>query len=107
MNFEDWLESKGCMDGYGTDYQDAYDEGFDEGQQSQQAKIDCMQVRLNGANERALSILNHKNRMVDKMQAEVDGLQGRIDGVVGLLETSFNPSKKNIIDILKGNKDEN
>ena len=65
-----------------------------------------MQVRLNGANERALSILNHKNRMVDKMQAEVDGLQGRIDGVVGLLETSFNPSKKNIIDILKGNKDE-
>ena len=74
--------------------------------QSQQAKIDCMQVRLDGANERALSILNHKNRMVDKMQAEIDGLQGRIDGVVGLLETSFNPSKKNIIDILKGNKDE-
>lgn len=72
----------------------------------QQVKIDCMQVRLDGANERALSILNHKNRMVDKMQAEIDGLQGRIDGVVGLLETSFNPSKKNIIDILKGNKDE-
>ena len=72
MNFEYWLESKGCMDGYGTDYQDAYDEGFDEGQQSQQAKIDCMQVRLDGANERALSILNHKNVMVDKMQAEID-----------------------------------
>ena len=72
MNFEYWLESQGCMDGYGTDYQDAYDEGFDEGQQSQQAKIDCMQVRLDGANERALSILNHKNVMVDKMQAEID-----------------------------------
>ena len=28
----------------------------------QQAKIDCMQVRLDGANERALSILNHKKR---------------------------------------------
>ena len=38
----------------------------------QQAKIDCMQVRLDGANERAMSLLNHKNVMVDKMQAEID-----------------------------------
>ena len=99
-HWDDWVIASNCTE-------DEAKIHFKAGQQSQQAKIDCMQVRLNGANERALSILNHKNRMVDKMQAEVDGLQGRIDGVVGLLETSFNPSKKNIIDILKGNKDEN
>lgn len=57
---------------------------FEAGQQSQQAKIDCMQVRLDGANERALSILNHKNVMVDKMQAKIDELQKRIDGATGL-----------------------
>ena len=99
--FDEWYISDDAPE------QPSLPDAYGAGQQSQQAKIDCMQVRLNGANERALSILNHKNRMVDKMQAEVDGLQGRIDGVVGLLETSFNPSKKNIIDILKGNKDEN
>ena len=45
------------------------EQAFEAGQQ---AEIDCMQVRLDGANERALSILNHKNVMVDKMQAEID-----------------------------------
>ena len=54
-------------------------QAYSMGMQSQQAKIGCMQVRLDGANERALSILNHKNVMVDKMQAEIDELQGRID----------------------------
>ena len=45
----------------------------------QQAKIDCMQVKLNGANERAMSLLNHKNRMVDKIQAKIDELQAKYD----------------------------
>lgn len=72
--------------------------------QSQQAKIDCMQVRLNGANERALSILNHKNRMVDKMQAEIDGLQGRIDGALKSADINFwnSSAVKDMVDILKG-----
>ena len=40
-----------------------------------QAKIDCMKVDLDGANERAMMVLNHKNVMVDKMQAKIDELQ--------------------------------
>ena len=77
--------------------------------QSQQAKIDCMQVRLNGANERALSILNHKNVMVDKMQAEIDELQGRIDEALKSADINFwnSSTVKDMVDILKGNKDEN
>ena len=77
---------------------------------SQQAKIDCMQVRLDGANERALSILNHKNVMVDKMQAEIDELQGRIDRVAHILtytNHASTPLCNELRDILKGNKDEN
>ena len=39
----------------------------------QQVKIDELQVRLDGANERALSILNHKNVMVDKCKPRLMG----------------------------------
>ena len=89
--------------------QDWFDH-FKAGQQSQQVKIDCMQVRLDGANERALSILNHKNVMVDKMQAEIDELQGRIDRVAHILtytNHASTPLCNELRDILKGNKDEN
>ena len=78
--------------------------------QSQQAKIDCMQVRLDGADERALSILNHKNVMVDKMQAEIDELQGRIDEALHAADESCGVSIAAFVKlnkILKGNKDEN
>ena len=104
---------------------------------SQQAKIDCMQVRIDGANERALSILNHKNVMVDKMQAEIDAitkqrdsfikahhivmndvcehkakideLQGRINEALKSADINFwnSSTVKDMVDILKGNKDEN
>ena len=108
MNFEDWLESKGCMDGYGTDYQDAYDEGFDEGQQSQQAKIDCMQVRLDGANESALSIAISRWSALCK---ERDELQAMIDAALekcytGIRKQGGDHYLELVENILKGNKDE-
>lgn len=37
-----------------------------------QGKVNCMKVELDGANERGMAMLNHKNSMVDKMQAEID-----------------------------------
>ena len=71
----------------------------------QQVKIDCMQVRLDGANERALSILNHKNVMVDKMQAKID------EAVQALEQSKPNMMRQydamQALDILEGNKDEN
>ena len=78
---------------------------------SQQAKIDCMQVRIDGANERALSILNHKNVMVDKMQAKIDELQKRADEVLGLFVGyecggELQIFRKSIRKILEGNKDD-
>ena len=90
--------------------QDCFDH-FKAGQQSQQAKINCMQVRLDGANERALSILNHKNVMVDKMQAEIDELQGRIDGALekcytGIRKQGGDHYLELVENVLKGNKDE-
>ena len=67
-DFSEWYISDDAPE------QPSLPDAYRAGQQSQQAKIDCMQVRLNGANERALSILNHKNVMVDKMQAKIDEL---------------------------------
>ena len=49
--------------------------------QSRQAEIDGLTIKLNGANERAMSLLNHKNRMVDKMQAEIDSLNKNIEAL--------------------------
>ena len=43
---------------------------FYAGQQSQQAKIDLLEVQLKGAEERAKLTLDHKNRMVDELQKE-------------------------------------
>ena len=82
--------------------QDWFDH-FKAGQQSQQVKIDCMQVRLDGANERTLSILNHKNVMVDKMQAEID----RVAHILTYTNHASTPLCNELRDILKGNKDEN
>ena len=47
---------------------------FYAGQQSQQDKIDALEVQLKGAEERAKLILDHKNKMVDKLQKENDRL---------------------------------
>lgn len=43
---KDWLKTKGYMDGYGTDYQDVYDEGFDEGVLHQQGEVDKLQDKI-------------------------------------------------------------
>ena len=96
---------RGCNGQYKSDLLHFMEKAFT----TQQAKIDCMQVRLDGANERALSILNHKNRMVDKMQAEIDELQKRIDEALKSADINFwnSSTVKDMVDILKGNKDEN
>lgn len=85
---------------------------WEAGAQSRQAEIDCLKVQLDGANERAMMTLNHKNKMVEKKDREIDELKKRID-------TALNKSKdfydfgdgesamafcNEIINILKGNQ---
>ena len=66
-----------------------------------QTKIDCMKVELDGVNERAMMMFNHKNAMVDKMQAKIDELQARIDvydehvkALKNIHENDFNEESK-------------
>lgn len=72
----------------------------------QQNKIACMQVNLDGANERAIMMFNHKNAMVDKMQAEVDELRKRIDEALKVLSNMKQHGVDEAIYILKGACDE-
>lgn len=44
--FDEWLKGKGYMDGYLTDYQDAYDAGFDDGVLSQQININDLEKTI-------------------------------------------------------------
>lgn len=67
MNFEDWLKTKGYVDGYGTDYQDAYDEGFDKGVLYQKDKIDELQNKV-------IDQQNAFDRLYESYEATVDEL---------------------------------
>ena len=63
MSFEEWNKyNLGCTGR----------EAYEAGAQSQQAKIGILQIKLNGADDRAAAVLNHKNKMIDELQARVD-----------------------------------
>ena len=76
-----------------------------------QSNIDCMKVELDGANERAMMMFNHKNAMVDKMQSKIDELQAKIDDALNTLcKLQYSSGERiynDVGNILKGNKDEN
>lgn len=78
-------------------------DAFYAGKQSQQAKIDLLEVRLKGAEERAKLALDHKNKMVDELQARVD----RVVHILTYTNHASTPLCNELRDILKGNKDEN
>ena len=69
--FDKWWEEN-CMilSSDRTEAEDIYNLGVE----SQQAKIDLLEVQLKGAEERAKLALDHKNRMVDELQKENDRL---------------------------------
>lgn len=69
MNFDEWYEQE-----IGSGNKPEY-EAAKWAWNHQQAKIDCMKVELDGVNERAMMMFNHKNSMVDKMQAKINELQ--------------------------------
>lgn len=69
--FDKWWEEN-CMilSSDRTEAEDIYNLGVE----SQQAKIDILEVQLRGAEERAKLILDHKNKMIDELQKENDRL---------------------------------
>lgn len=66
----------------------------------QQAKIDLLEVQLKGAEERAKLALDHKNRMVDELQARVDEAMKYVSE--SPLKDVSRRAMINFMDILKG-----
>lgn len=69
----------------------------------QQAKIDLLEVQLKGAEERAKLTLDHKNKMVDELQARID----RVVHILTYTNHASTPLCNELRDILKGKEDEN
>ena len=83
MNFDEYWS-----DGFNS-YGDARDAAKDAWQE-QQAKIDILQIKLNGADERAAAVLNHKNKMIDELQARIDVYEKHVKAIKHIHETQFN-----------------
>ena len=106
MNFDEWNK-------YNLGYTGR--EAYEAGAQSQQAKIGILQIKLNGADERAAAVLNHKNKMIDELQARVDEITNHVginfdeerDDDQHSYWSGYNQAMRELNDILKGNKDEN
>lgn len=89
MGFKDWFEEEkkyyplrldaiSCRKGYEAgaasrqfEVENSYKIGYQDGFNSRQAEVDCLKAELDAANERALMLLDHKNKMVDKLQEEI------------------------------------
>ena len=91
MNFEEWNKETDSL---------CPRRAFDVAFNYQQAKIDILQIKLNGADERAAAVLNHKNKMIDELQA-------RVNEALSVLINMKQYGVDEAIYILKGNKDEN
>lgn len=94
-----WEENYMSVSADRTEAEDIYSIGVE----SQQAKIDLLEVQLKGAEERVKLTLDHKNKMVDELQARVD----RVVHILTYTNHASTPLCNELRDILKGNKDEN
>lgn len=98
-SFDKWKEEYGLQSepNYSEHTEKDCKSAFEAGQQSQQAKIGILQIKLNGADERAAAVLNHKNKMIDELQARNDYLSKKFNDIARLILDECE-------DILKGNK---
>ena len=74
--------------------------GFEAGQQSKQAEVDELQLKLS-EDSRVL------HNVIDIERKKCEELQKRIDGALKILDGMRHNGAYRAIDILKGNKDEN
>lgn len=109
-----WEENYMSVSADRTEAEDIYNIGVE----SQQAKVELLEVQLKGAEERAKLTLDHKNKMVDELQSRVDEALERMDAESsnswGLWKEKADMYEQGASDayeksywILKGNKDEN
>lgn len=79
------------------------------GQQSQQAKIDLLEKELTET-QAFLNKQNHiKQTKIDELQARIDGARSHVDHIYNVLGDDPDLAKllDEMVEILKGNKDEN
>ena len=100
MNFDEIWNDDGALSSCSRD--DAED-FYNEGAQSQQAKIDLLEKELTETQ----ALLNKQNHI---KQSKIDGLQARIDEALRFYNEAKSPHNIGMIQMaiyLKGNKDEN
>ena len=79
------------------------------GQQSQQAKIELLEKELTET-QAFLNNQNHiKQAKIDELQARIDGARSHVDHIYNVLGDDPDLAKllDEMVEILKGNKDEN
>lgn len=135
VEFEEWFDDE--YSNYGKSYKERYDgrndtyssqfvderyDAFKAGQQSQQGEVDKLQTEIDLLEKELTETQAFLNKQNHIKQVKINKLQGRIDATEKWIEVS----KKNIplsewhgytteeyvdaddlLDILKGNKDEN
>ena len=79
MTFNEWLGTQGNMV---LLHANCCRIAYEAGQQSQQAKVEELQVQLKGAEERAQLVLQYK----DKYRLERDDLQKQVDAALDQVE---------------------
>lgn len=111
-----WEENYMSVSADRTEAEDIYNIGME----SQQAKVELLEVQLKGAEERAKLTLDHKNKMVDELQGRIDVYELHIKVLKNIHENDFNEESESSYILgnldgffecieadLKGSKDEN
>ena len=87
-----------------------FENWFEAGQQSQQGEVNKLQTKIDVLNERHSEDKRILHNVIEMNQAKIDELQARVDEAMKYIEPSDELSHKayrDLVKILKGNKDEN
>ena len=108
VEFEKWKEDFGVNDSKYSIEHYLMEQAFKAGQQSQQGEVNKLQTKIDDLNERHSEDKRILHNVIEMNQAKIDELQARFDKTVNHIEEWYGCVElSNIVDMLKGNKDEN